>query len=160
MNHDISTQARFYDWENEQFFQRQLRDIEFYQHVIKDSEGDVLELCCGTGRITKDLATNSHIVTLDNDQYMLRIADEVVSSGNIQFVCADMVNFDLNQKFGAILIPYNSFQYLLEQERQIAYLKIIKRHLKIGGVLAFELNPFQVNIVPHDWLHQATAPLA
>src|SRR6478609_5875825 len=42
--------APFYDWENAQTLGR--RDVAFWQRLSAEADGDVLELGCGTGRIT------------------------------------------------------------------------------------------------------------
>ena len=42
--------APFYDWENAQTVAR--RDVAFWQRLASQQDGPVLELGCGTGRIT------------------------------------------------------------------------------------------------------------
>src|SRR6185436_6897635 len=42
--------APFYDWENARTVAR--RDVAFWQRLAAAHQGPVLELCCGTGRIT------------------------------------------------------------------------------------------------------------
>ena len=46
--------APFYDWENARTLGR--RDVAFWQRVAKGAKGRVLELGCGTGRISLPLA--------------------------------------------------------------------------------------------------------
>src|SRR6478752_7343688 len=46
--------ADFYDWENAQTMAR--RDVPFWQRLALAAEGPVLELGCGTGRVTLPLA--------------------------------------------------------------------------------------------------------
>ncbi len=48
------TYAPFYDWENAQTLGR--RDVPFWQRVASRAEGQVLELGCGTGRVSIPLA--------------------------------------------------------------------------------------------------------
>ena len=45
--------APFYDWENARTLGR--RDVAFWQRVAQEAAGTVLELGCGTGRVTKPL---------------------------------------------------------------------------------------------------------
>ena len=56
--------ADFYDWENAQTLDR--RDVKFWQEMAKRANGPVLELGCGTGRVTIPVArTGAQIVGVD-----------------------------------------------------------------------------------------------
>src|SRR5207248_1304496 len=46
--------ADFYDWENAQTLDR--RDVSFWQDIVGRTRGTVLELGCGTGRVTLPVA--------------------------------------------------------------------------------------------------------
>ena len=46
--------APFYDWENAQTLGR--RDVAFWKRLVAKIDGPVLELGCGTGRISAPLA--------------------------------------------------------------------------------------------------------
>ena len=65
--------ADFYDWENAQTFDR--RDMRFWQDMAKRANGPILELGCGTGRVTLPIArTGAHIVGVDRSAEMLAYA--------------------------------------------------------------------------------------
>src|SRR5512144_2784079 len=62
--------APFYDWENARTLGR--RDVPFWQRVAARAKGQVLELGCGTGRISFPLArTGAQIVGIDRSGPML-----------------------------------------------------------------------------------------
>src|SRR3954470_6615257 len=62
--------APFYDWENARTLGR--RDIAFWQRVAARAAGQVLELGCGTGRISVPLAKSGvDLVGVDRSQPML-----------------------------------------------------------------------------------------
>src|SRR4051812_49592526 len=62
--------APFYDWENAQTLGR--RDVPFWRRVALEARGRVLELGCGTGRVTLPLArAGVHVVGLDRSAEML-----------------------------------------------------------------------------------------
>ena len=62
--------APFYDWENAQTVAR--RDVPFWQRLAAAQEGPVLELGCGTGRITVPVVrAGAHIVGIDRSAPML-----------------------------------------------------------------------------------------
>ena len=56
--------ADFYDWENAQTLDR--RDVKFWQAMAERSNGPILELGCGTGRVTIPVArTGTRIIGID-----------------------------------------------------------------------------------------------
>ena len=62
--------APFYDWENAQTLDR--RDVRFWQRMAERANGPVLELGCGTGRVTLPVArTGARIVGVDRSSEML-----------------------------------------------------------------------------------------
>src|ERR1700730_11098362 len=62
--------APFYDWENAQTLGR--RDVPFWQRVAAAAHGPVLELGCGTGRVSIPLArAGVNLVGIDRSAPML-----------------------------------------------------------------------------------------
>ena len=62
--------ADFYDWENAQTLDR--RDVKFWQAMAERANGPILELGCGTGRVTIPVArTGARIVGVDRSSEML-----------------------------------------------------------------------------------------
>ncbi len=62
--------APFYDWENARTLGR--RDVGFWTHFAQRVRGRVLELGCGTGRISKPLAeAGVELVGIDRSAKML-----------------------------------------------------------------------------------------
>ena len=104
----------------------------------------MLELGCGTGRVTIEIARPGVAVTgLDLSAEMLAVAERK-SAGilNVNWVHADMRRFSLPAEFGLICIPFRSLQHLLTDEDQQAALECCHRHLRPDGLLAFNLvNP-------------------
>jgi SAM-dependent methyltransferase len=69
--------ADFYDWENAQTMAR--RDVPFWQRLALAAEGPVLELGCGTGRVTLPLArAGVKVVGVDLSAPMLKRARDRV----------------------------------------------------------------------------------
>lgn len=140
--------ARFYDWRME----GDAVDIPFYVQLGKESGGPVLELGCGTGRVTLPIAAEGiETVGLDLSVAMLDIAQRKLSrmpdevQRRLQFVRGDMANFTLDQQFALVILPNNQFRELLTTKEQISCLHCISRHLKEEGYVVFELtNPFQL----------------
>jgi ubiquinone/menaquinone biosynthesis C-methylase UbiE len=64
------TYAAFYDWENAQTVRR--RDVAFWQRLAGAAGGAVLELGCGTGRISLPVAKSGTVLTgIDRSAPML-----------------------------------------------------------------------------------------
>src|ERR1700716_2101315 len=62
--------APFYDWENAQTLGR--RDVPFWRRVAAGADGPVLELGCGTGRVSRPLArAGVELVGIDRSAPML-----------------------------------------------------------------------------------------
>src|SRR5205823_7761260 len=64
------TYAPFYDWENARTLGR--RDVPFWRRLAAEITGPILELGCGTGRVTLPLARDgARIVGIDRSAAML-----------------------------------------------------------------------------------------
>ena len=67
------TYAPFYDWENAQTLGR--RDVPFWRRVAANATGPVLELGCGTGRVSLPLArAGVNLIGIDRSEPMLERA--------------------------------------------------------------------------------------
>ena len=122
-------------------------DIPFYVQLARESAVQglpVLELGCGTGRVTLPIAAARVDVTgLDASAAMLAVARaKATDPGNPVWVEGDMANFRLDRAFGLVIIPFRSFLLLLTVEQQLSCLRCIREHLVAGGRLALNFfNP-------------------
>jgi SAM-dependent methyltransferase len=115
----------------------------FYRELAQHTGGPILELACGTGRITIPLARDGHEVTgLDVSSAMLRQAQAKAGSLNVRFVQANMRNFDLGQRFPLIIVSCNSLAHLTTNADLQAALTRVRKHLTSTGLFAFDIvNP-------------------
>src|SRR5271163_949957 len=109
--------ADFYD--TSPLVARRTQDIQFYCDSAENYGGPILELGCGTGRITMPLAQRGQQITgLDISQKMLERAAEkrdalsAEQRDRVRLVQADMTKFDLGEQFPLIIIPFRPFQHL------------------------------------------------
>ena len=118
-------------------------DIPFYLELSKRAEGRVLELCCGTGRITITLSQQGIDITgLDFTESMLQRAREKATGLPLSFVKGDMRSFAIEESFKLIFIPFNSLQNTYTLEDLEGIFTCIKKHLSPGGIFAFDVfNP-------------------
>ncbi len=121
-------------------------DTAFYADIGERSEGPILELACGTGRITWPLADRGLEITgVDLSAGMLAEATrkaESYSAGTrqrVQWFRQDMRSLALERRFAFAFVPFRSFQHLLSCEDQVQALSAIRRHLDPGGRLALHL---------------------
>jgi SAM-dependent methyltransferase len=105
----------------------------------------VLELACGTGRLTLPLARDRHPVTaIDSSSAMLKVAHSKSRSErlNITFLEGDMRSFELSARFALVVVCSNSLAHLTTSDDIRACFRCVRRHLKPGGLFAFDvINP-------------------
>ncbi len=138
------------DWDGE---------IDFYREFTRDVKAkgqSVLEVACGTGRVTLQLAKEGvNIVGTDLDEEILKVARKKSEGmANVRWERGDMRMFDLGQEFGLIISPGHSFQFMCTPEDQVKALENFKRHLAPGGTLVIHLDHQSV-----DWLGDLTRNL-
>jgi ubiquinone/menaquinone biosynthesis C-methylase UbiE len=123
-------------------------DIDFYVALAKAARPPVLELACGTGRITIPIARAGVPITgVDSSREMLARARAKLDPADVlrvTLVEGDMRAFQLEERFGLAIIPARSFLHLLTSDDQVMALHNIGRHLLPGGRLA--LNFFVPNL--------------
>ncbi len=123
-------------------------DLDFYVALAQAAPPPVLELACGTGRITIPIARAGIPVTgVDSSREMLARARAKLDTESplpVELVEGDMRTFVLDERFGLAIIPARSFLHLLMPEDHVAALCNIHRHLMPGGRLA--LNVFVPNL--------------
>lgn len=120
-------------------------DIPFYVQEAVRSGGPVLELGCGTGRVTLPIAQSGiDIVGLDNSEGMLARARDKAAlledgHGNMDLCMGDMRKFSLDRTFSLIIIPFRGFLSLLSVEDQVRCLTTARKHLEPDGRLIFNI---------------------
>jgi 2-polyprenyl-3-methyl-5-hydroxy-6-metoxy-1,4-benzoquinol methylase len=126
--------ADFYAIEMDGFVQ----DIQFYkEHSTQGSS--ILELGCGTGRISRALASSGRsVVGLDLSYSMLNKATHCPGDSTL-YVCMDMTKMAIQQKFDHILIPYNSLNLLRHNVSIAKCLQQTHDLLKPDGTLLLQI---------------------
>lgn len=132
--------ARFYD----AYFTGLEGEVDFYIDEALDADGPILELGCGTGRVLLPIArAGVEITGLDVAADLLGVlreklaAEDAALRDRVELVEADMSAFDLGRCFAAVLVPYRTFQHLLDPLDQQRALRCIGAHLERGGRLVF-----------------------
>ena len=134
--------APFYDWENARTLGR--RDVPFWRNLARHVGGLVLELGCGTGRISIPLGrAGVPLVGIDRSVPMLARARQRVRRSrlpNVRLVRGDirMLPFT-SAPFSMVMAPYGMLQSLLRERDLAATLASVHRVLRRGGILGIEL---------------------
>ena len=138
--------ADFYDWENAQTLDR--RDVKFWQAMARRTNGPILELGCGTGRVTIPVArTGARIIGIDRSSEMLghalkrwrrarTEARPVWLRGDIRFL-----PFRTTARFDLVMAPYGILQSLVRESDLRATLASVARVLAPGGLFGVDLVP-------------------
>lgn len=107
-----------------------------------DPSMKVLDMCCGVGRHTIELARRGFDITgVDRTQrYLDRASAQAQEQRlDIKFVCEDMRKFCEPEKFDAAINLFTSFGYFDDPEDDKQAAVNIYKSLKPGGVLLIEM---------------------
>jgi ubiquinone/menaquinone biosynthesis C-methylase UbiE len=140
--------APFYDWENAQTLGR--RDVPFWRRVAARADGPVLELGCGTGRVSLPLArAGVNVIGIDRSAPMLdRARRRITRSPTLQRTRSlRVVRGDIRAlpfeagAFPMVLAPYGILQSLIRPRDLTATLLSVARVLAAGGTFGIDLVP-------------------
>ena len=144
--HGWDTYAPFYDWENARTVGR--RDVSFWTDLATRADGVVLELGCGTGRLSVPVArVASRFVGIDRSEQMLgrlrarfrraRLASKAfIVRGDIR-----TLPFRLRWRCRLVMAPYGMLQSLLTDADLDTALATVARVVSRGGILGIDLVP-------------------
>jgi SAM-dependent methyltransferase len=117
--------------------------VAFYSALAQETGGPVLEIACGTGRVTIPIARLGFPTTgLDIVPGMLARARSKSAGLPVRWVEGDARAFDLHEQFRLIFLTGNAFQAFVTNAEQAALLQRVRAHLQAEGLFAFETrNP-------------------
>jgi SAM-dependent methyltransferase len=142
--------APFYDWENARTLGR--RDVPFWRRIALEADGSVLELGCGTGRISLPLVrAGVSLVGVDRSAPMLERATRHAKRRRIpnpksriplHFVRGDIRMLPFAPRaFSTVIAPYGVLQSLLADRDLAAALDSVARVIEPGGTFGLDLVP-------------------
>jgi SAM-dependent methyltransferase len=153
--------AEFYD---EDMGQNVSTDsVDFYARQCSPVKNPILELGCGTGRITLPLVKNGlEVVGLDLSLPMLRVLQRKARTmlsqeeqGRLRFIVMNMRRYRFKCHFPRILCPYSAFTYLVEEEARRQALASIRAHLDRDGLFILDIFIPSPEVMgrPDDYLY-------
>lgn len=150
-NIDWDSVARYYD-----AYVRTDVDLSFFLQQARAAGGPILEVMCGTGRLTVPLAEAGFSVTaLDSSAELLaRLRSKLADRHpQVRVIEADARTFDLGQQFPFVFVGFHSFAELLGRSARSRAMATIRKHVASGGrfVLTLHNPPIRVAAAHADW---------
>lgn len=135
-------------------------DLPFYVGQLAGPADRVLELGCGTGRITIPLAAHcAQVWGVDNSTAMVECLEEKLAvcphADRVRTSIGDITSLDLGERFDLVIAPFRVLQNSATDDQVTGLLRTIRDHLAPGGVAV--LNAFNPRYAKEDF---ATAWMA
>ena len=103
-----------------------------------------LDLACGTGTITLELARRGHgMIGADLSPQMLNVAmqkAQKAGQGDILWLCQDMRSFELYGTVDAVVCCLDSINYIPSREGLIQCFSLVNNYLNPDGIFVFDVN--------------------
>lgn len=134
---------------------------ECFDRFLPSRPGLILDLACGTGSMTLELASRGYdMIGADGSDAMLtRALDNAYDRGisDVLFIHQDMQSFELYGTVGAITCCLDSINYLTDKEDLIKCFSSVHNYLDPDGLFLFDVNtPYKFENVYSDnsYIHE------
>lgn len=123
-------------------------DVPYYERVARETNGTILELACGTGRLTFPMAAAGAVVHgVDVAAPMIERANDKLERfeypRRLSFEVGDMRTMRLARKFDAVVLAFNTLMHMTEDDDLVATLDTAREHLERNGRFHLDLHtPF------------------
>lgn len=115
-------------------------DLPLWEELSNQAEGAVLDLGCGTGRVSTHLARRGFtVVGLDVDPDLISALAERAEGLPLQPLLADARGFELDTEIALALAPMQLIQLLSGSAERRACLGCVAAHLLPGGRIALAI---------------------
>jgi len=128
-------------------------DIPFFINETRDYNKDILELMCGTGRVSIPLLKVGRKLTcVDYSKEMLAFFEQKIKDKDylIDLIEMDITKLKLDRKFGMIILPFHSLSEILTFNEQQKALKCVSDHLEKGGIFILTLQNPEIRLKKAD----------
>jgi 2-polyprenyl-3-methyl-5-hydroxy-6-metoxy-1,4-benzoquinol methylase len=138
-----------------------LANLDLYNNPSLTSAPKLLDICCGFGRISTELARRGFAVTgVDITESYLQTAKEDAADENldIEYINADARKFSRENYFDAAVNLYTSFGYFANPKEDLLLVSNVYKSLKKGGSFIIETLGKEIavlNFVETEWFERA-----
>ncbi|MFZ7104714.1 MAG: class I SAM-dependent methyltransferase [Peptococcaceae bacterium] len=111
-------------------------DFSFFLKETAKTDGEVLELMSGTGRLSLPLIqAGVKLTCVDSSLPMLGILRKKLELQGLSacVIHQDICKIDLNKQFDMIILPFHSFAELVNESDRVKALEVIYKHLAKNG---------------------------
>ena len=131
-------------------------DENVIKYYAKKCNGSVLEIACGTGRLSKYIIDLGLPYTgIDNSKPFLNVSLQKFGKKGT-FLYNDMKDFKLAEKFDFIFIGFNSFLHNLTDKDALNCLRSVRDHLNGNGLFLLSIFlPDPEFLYRDEYLHEA-----
>ena len=160
MNEQYSVISRYYELLNSGVDYGAFAD--FLTKIIKEKGIEktelVLDLACGTGKMTRLLADRGYDMTgvdLSADMLMIARQEELSDPRGILYLCQDMRELELYGTVDAAVCCLDSINYLLKSADVEKCFSLVHNYLVPDGIFIFDVNTpyrFKEGYAKHDYV--------
>ncbi|MDX2345021.1 MAG: class I SAM-dependent methyltransferase [Acidimicrobiia bacterium] len=123
----------YYGWLDYSANAELIHDVIEYR---KPGAHTLLDVACGTARYTEQMSRWYDVAGFDISESMLSVAHRRMPK--TPFHLADMMDFDLGERFDALICMFSSIGYVTSLKGLSSMIRSCARHLNPGGVLVIE----------------------
>ena len=130
--------ARFYDTIYHPM--RDGVDSDYFRNLIRQTDGKVLEIGVGTGRLFMNaIKDGAYIYGIDISQSMLDVLYRKLDKNQHHRISLQsIVDFSFDFEFDLVIAPFRVIMHLIKKEEQIRALNNVYKHLAAGGMFVFD----------------------
>ena len=136
-------------------------DVPFYVELARESEGPLVELAVGNGRVAIPVAreTGRRVIGIDKSPAMLAQARERVAQAGVDVDLreADMREFELDEPAGLVYCPFRSLGHVPTWADRRRVFERVHASLRAGGRFAWNFFVFDPSIaarIDGEWQEQ------
>ena len=136
-------------------------DVPFYVELARETEGPLVELAVGTGRVAIPVAreTNRPVLGIDSSAAMLELARERAAAAGVELELrhGDMRELELDEPAGLVYCPARSLGHLPTWADRRRVFERVYEALRPGGRFAWNFFVFDPRIaarIDREWQEQ------
>jgi SAM-dependent methyltransferase len=118
-------------------------DLELWRELALGAGGPVLEIGCGTGRVTLDLGRHGHhALGVDIEPAFVAVLRERAAERRVEVSAevGDVRTLDVTGEFALIIVPMQTIQLLASADERRAALAAMRSHLAPRGLIALAIH--------------------